>query len=176
MFNIIVAYCRGRGIGIANRLPWRSVSDLQHFKHCTMGYGDNAVIMGRRTWDSLPKSSRPLPKRANIILSRSLDQQNVGGASVFGDIASAKAFCKRRGYKQVWIIGGENLYKQFLVDEDLRGIYVTEVDSDFVCDKFFPPLPSRYSLAAQTSWQYDDVHPLRYMTYMPVQKKPDCIK
>ena len=73
MINIIVAYCKNRGMGINNQLPWMISKDLKKFKILTVGNGKNCVIMGRKTWESLP--FKPLPLRANIVLSRTMEEQ-----------------------------------------------------------------------------------------------------
>ena len=65
--KLIVAYCKNRGIGFQNQLPWRLSADLKRFKELTIGNGNNAVIMGRNTWASLPSEYKPLPKRENIV-------------------------------------------------------------------------------------------------------------
>ena len=71
--NIIVAHCRNRGIGFQNQLPWQLSADLKKFKELTIGNGNNAVIMGRNTWASLPSRYKPLPKRENIVLTTEID-------------------------------------------------------------------------------------------------------
>ena len=69
MLNIIVAYCKNRGIGAGNKLPWRLKQDMLLFKKLTVGKGNNAVIMGKNTWLSLPKA---LPERSNFVISESI--------------------------------------------------------------------------------------------------------
>ena len=71
--NLIVAYCRNRGIGFQNKLPWKLSQDMNRFKNLTIGNGNNAVVMGKNTWESLPQKYKPLPKRANIVLSTKYD-------------------------------------------------------------------------------------------------------
>ena len=66
-FKIIVAATKKFGIGLNNKLPWRIPEDLKHFSKTTIGKGNNAIIMGRKTWESI--GSKPLPKRHNIIIS-----------------------------------------------------------------------------------------------------------
>ena len=71
--NLIVAYCRNRGIGFQNKLPWKLSQDMNRFKNLTIGNGNNAVVMGKNTWESLHQKYKPLPKRANIVLSTKYD-------------------------------------------------------------------------------------------------------
>ena len=107
--------------------------------------------MGKNTWLSLAK--RPLPKRDNLILSSSLsfdykkrwckdlDHKNV---KVFSEIIDLKKYCRKSEYDDIWIIGGENIYTQFIKDPDLKSIYTTEIDRiPFTsCDVYFPDMPS----------------------------------
>ena len=71
-FKIIVAATRNFGIGYKNKLPWHIPEDLKHFSKTTIGNGNNAIIMGRNTWESI--GSKPLPKRHNVIVSTKLEQ------------------------------------------------------------------------------------------------------
>ena len=73
MINIIVAYTKNKGIGFKNKIPWKLNSDLIRFKKLTIGNGNNSVIMGKKTWDSLPYNVKPLPNRTNIIISKTMD-------------------------------------------------------------------------------------------------------
>ena len=66
--NIIVAACKNRGIGFKNKLPWKLSKEMKYFKELTIGEKNNAVVMGRNTWLSIPEKNRPLPKRENIVL------------------------------------------------------------------------------------------------------------
>ncbi|MFY7906277.1 MAG: dihydrofolate reductase, partial [Burkholderiaceae bacterium] len=83
--NLIYARARNGVIGSNNSLPWHLPEDLAHFKRCTLGC---PVIMGRRTWDSLPPRFRPLPGRVNVVLTRN-DDWNEIGTHRFSDIESA---------------------------------------------------------------------------------------
>ena len=169
--NIIVAYCKNRGIGMANKLPWRSLKDLEHFKRLTIGDGDNAVIMGRKTWDSLPKQFKPLPKRVNIILSRNSELNYSDEVHIFSDISLAKQFCKNQKYDQVWIIGGQNIYKQFITDKEVENIYVTNIDRTFHCDTFFPPFKNRFKLKWQSDLYVEKNLVLRFQHFISNTKK-----
>ena len=74
-FALIVAADLDGGIGKENKLPWRLSADMNFFKNVTIGNGNNAVIMGRKTWDSIPPKFRPLPKRVNIVITRNVKIQ-----------------------------------------------------------------------------------------------------
>lgn len=170
MINIIVAYCRNRGIGFQNRLPWNLSADLRYFKKLTIGDGRNAVVMGRNTWEGLPEVAQPLPKRANIILSRGRKPKKTGSAGVWSDIPSMKNFCRKRDYSQVWIIGGEEIYKQFMDDPDLKNIYVTYIDEAFQCDTFFPSFKDNFDLKWQSGQRVNEGLPYCFRHYIPREK------
>ena len=113
MFNLIVAHCRNRGIGIRNKLPWKIKADMDRFKTLTIGDGNNSVIMGRKTWESLPYKFRPLPRRSNIVVSSTLEE---GDCKIVRSIHEAKQYCFDNNFDISWIIGGQQLYNQFLID------------------------------------------------------------
>jgi dihydrofolate reductase len=121
-------------IGRAGGLPWRLSSDLKLFKALTLG---KPVIMGRKTWDSLPKA--PLPGRMNLVLSRdgSFEPQ---GALVFEDFSEALSVAREQaaedGVEEVCVIGGAALFALAL--PKARRIYLTEVDAEVEGDVVFP--------------------------------------
>ena len=120
--NIIVAICKeNRGIGLNNKLPWNYPEDLKYFSRITKGNGNNAIIMGRNTFESIGKT---LPKRTNIILSKTLTSNEK--YLIFENIIDSLSYCKSQNFDEVFIIGGESIYNQtiHLVDS----IYVTEID------------------------------------------------
>ena len=152
MFKMIAAYCRkNRGIGKNGLLPWRLSNDMSHFKRMTIGNGNNAVIMGKNTWESLSK--RPLPKRDNLILSRSSQ-----GDNVFASIAEVKNYCREKNYDEIWIIGGDSIYKQWIKDDEVQSVHITVIDKEYKCDRFFPKIPKDFSLVWNGSrWQEGDI-------------------
>ena len=170
--NIIVAYCKNQGIGLGNRLPWRLKADLRHFRDLTIGNGYNAIIMGRKTWDSLPESVKPLPKRTNIILSRNKKPIAGENTHIFSDIKSAKCFCAEQKYDEVWIIGGQNIYEQFIGDPQVENIYVTYLDELFKCDTFFPPFKSRFKLRWQSDLRLEVGFLYRLQQYVRKERVP----
>jgi len=129
--SLIVGLGRNREIGRDNGLLWHLPGDLPRFKALTMGH---AVIMGRKTWDSLPERFRPLPGRRNIVLSRQPALQ-LAGAEVFRTLEEALAACAADD--RVFVIGGAQIYTQALPLADR--LELTEVDADFPdADAFFP--------------------------------------
>ena len=132
---MIVAMDEDGCIGKQGDLPWRLKSDMIRFKTLTEADGFNAVIMGRKTWDSLPDSFRPLPERVNIVMSRDANwsHEDADVALYHGraiEIAYAEA-CY-----ECWVIGGAQIYEMFLdrVDE----IHITTVHTTGSGDVKFP--------------------------------------
>lgn len=123
--------CIGRGEG----LPWRLASDMARFKQLTEGDGFNAVIMGRKTWDSLPEQYRPLPERLNIVMSRDTGWEEDGAETALY-IGRAIEIAYADGCEECWIIGGAQIYQMFLdrVDE----IHVTTVQTTKSGEVKFP--------------------------------------
>lgn len=130
--SLIVAVSRNGVIGRDGGLPWRLASDLKRFKAITMG---KPVIMGRKTWTSLP--IKPLPGRLNIVVSRQHDFRATGGEVVKGPQAAIER-AHQENADELFIIGGGELYRQFLPLVDR--IYLTEVDIETDGDTFFPRL------------------------------------
>jgi dihydrofolate reductase len=126
---LIAALARNGVIGIDNKLPWHLPEDLQHFKALTTG---QAVIMGRKTWESLPPKFRPLPGRHNIVVTR--DAAYVAaGATVVHSLEEAAAAA---GKATACVIGGAELYRQAL--PLCSRLELTEIDADFAGDAHFP--------------------------------------
>ena len=130
--SLIVAMARHRVIGLNNTLPWHLPEDLKHFKETTLG---KPVIMGRKTWDSLPEKFRPLPGRRNIVVSRNAGLQ-LSGAEVAHSLEAAKALLAPND--EAFVIGGAELYRLALPMAD--HLYLTEIDAAFEGDAHFPEI------------------------------------
>lgn len=140
-YNLIVAVSKNNGIGLRGNLPWRIKEDLKYFSTTTKGYGKNAVIMGRKTWESL--KGKHLKGRDNYILSSSLKYNNeVCGNIVksFSNTEELDSQIKKMKYQDVWVIGGAEIYKEYLNKNKVRKCYLTSIDEIFECDTFFPTL------------------------------------
>jgi dihydrofolate reductase len=130
---IIAAMSENRVIGRDNALPWSIREDMLHFKELTEGF---PCVMGRKTWDSLPR--RPLPRRPNIIISASM-KAAPEGARVFSSLPPAIAFCA--AYPKVFICGGASIYREAL--GCANKMELTVVRGQYEGDAFFPAIDPR---------------------------------
>ena len=132
---MIVAMDEDGFIGRGNRLPWKLSSDMTRFKELTEGDGFNSVIMGRKTWDSLPDAFRPLPERVNIVMSRDTDWQAEGAETALY-IGRAIELAYAEGSDECWVIGGAQVYEMFL--ERMEEIHITTVHTSGSGEVKFP--------------------------------------
>lgn len=130
ILTLIAALDRARGIGRDNELLARIPEDMARFKALTLGH---TVIMGRKTWDSIPARFRPLVQRRNLVLSRQPGLQ-LDGAEVFTSLEAALAACGAQ--EQVFVMGGAQVYAQALPLAQV--LELTEIDHQFEADAFFP--------------------------------------
>jgi dihydrofolate reductase len=133
---LVVARARNGVIGREGRLPWRLRSDMALFKATTLG---KPVVMGRKTWDSLPK--KPLPGRLNLVLSRdaSFEPERAVACHDFAEaLGIAREQAAEDGAEEVCVIGGVALFELAL--PKARRIYFTEVEAEVEGDTFFPPI------------------------------------
>lgn len=142
--SIVVAMALDRAIGRNNDLLWRLPADLKRFKSLTTGH---SILMGRRTWESLPNGA--LPNRRNIVISRSLKE--APGAELFGSVEEALEAVGNQ--EEVFVIGGGEIYRQLLKRADR--LYLTLVEAEYPdADTFFPEID-------WVEWQslYEEVYP-----------------
>jgi len=169
--SVIAAMAKNRVIGIENRLPWRLPGDMQRFRALTMGHH---VLAGRKTYESIGK---PLPGRTMVVITRSADFA-APGCVVVNSVADAIAAC--RGDKEIFVIGGEQLYRQALDFSDR--VYLTEVQAEFEGDARFPELdPALWRESARESFPADDSNPCSYdfvvydrVSTASTQERPDA--
>jgi dihydrofolate reductase len=129
--TVIAAVARNGVIGLENRLPWHLPADLKHFRALTLGH---TVIMGRKTWESLPAGFRPLPGRRNIVVTRD-GSYRAEGAAVASSLPAAIAATDGG---EAFVIGGAELYKAALPLAD--GLQLTEIDATYPGDTYFPAI------------------------------------
>lgn len=151
MLSLIVARARNGAIGKDNDIPWHAPEDLKMFQRETTG---GALIMGRRTWDSLPV--KPLKNRLNCVLSRNPDMAE----HVFSTADEAIGFCRGEGYHRIYGIGGQAVYRELLPLADR--LLITEVDMAVEdADAFFP--------------DFDEAEWLELHRQPLVQASPRCV-
>ena len=157
--NLHLIYARSRNgvIGKDQQMPWHLPEDLAHFKRVTLG---QPVIMGRKTWDSLPPKFRPLPGRPNIVVTRQATWR-AEGAQVAHSVAQALALCPQDSHP--WVIGGAELYALAL--PLATRVVVTEIDADFEGDAFAPTLGSAWEEVQRESHTAASGLPYSFVTY-----------
>ncbi|KAK3692924.1 dihydrofolate reductase [Podospora appendiculata] len=158
--TLVLAATRDMGIGLHGTLPWTGLKkEMAYFARVTRRVplpnasgpsARNAVIMGRRTWESIPPRFRPLAGRLNVVISRSASAPAVTGTEtdevvMAGSLEQALAFLRARqegegagGLGRVFVIGGGQVYTAALALKETRRVLLTRVLTDFECDTFFP--------------------------------------
>lgn len=172
--NMIVAKSLNGGIGLAKSLPWKLTKDLKLFKKLTTGLIDgsnkdftktnptlamNAIIMGRTTWDGLP--IKPLPNRFNIILSRQMDYIHVNINDVKNivlekNVENIENQLKLVNPKQTWVIGGKEIYNEFLKTNNIENIVMTNILTSFPVDTYLDSIDDinyKYDNNFQLYWR-----------------------
>ncbi|UMM13345.1 hypothetical protein L5515_001671 [Caenorhabditis briggsae] len=140
--NMIVAMDTEGGIGKNGVLPWRIRKDMQYFAAVTKKVSDpakrNAVLMGRKCWESIPESRRPLPGRLNIVLSRQLEKQNTDNLIVVNSLESALKLLSEAPFvdsiETIWNIGGAEIYDLALRENLVDEIHLTRIHKNFEAD------------------------------------------
>ncbi|KAI4318635.1 hypothetical protein MLD38_032312 [Melastoma candidum] len=149
-YQIVVAATRAMGIGKNGKLPWRLPSDLKFFKNLTLTTVEtgkrNAIIMGRKTWESIPLDYRPLSGRLNVVLTRS-GNLGIGAAENVikcGSLSSALELLASSPYRssieRVFVIGGGEIFREALNGPRCDAIHFTDVETPLECDTFMPEI------------------------------------
>ena len=152
--SIIAAIADNYAIGKSNNLPWHLPADLKHFRQLTTSH---AVVMGKRTFESLPKG--PLPNRRNIVLTSVMSEGVNLGYFEADSLEDAVFLCEHE--EQVFIIGGATVYKQCL--EKVDSMYITWVHSDFSGDTYFPEVDfDKWEEISREDFDADDINKYPY--------------
>ncbi|MCB9771256.1 MAG: dihydrofolate reductase [Candidatus Omnitrophica bacterium] len=170
-FSIIVAVDSKLGIGKSGGLPWHLPADLKYFKMITTATSlpekINAVVMGRKTWESIPMQFRPLPKRLNVVISRQknlpLPDNAIHAQSLDGALSFLRNEESRLG--EIFVIGGAQIFNEAIKNPYCQKIYLTRVESEFVCDTFFPDFHAQFSQVACSSPVLDEGVTLVFCQY-----------
>jgi len=136
MVKLIVAIAQNRAIGKDNDLIWHLPADMGFFSAMTKG---STVLMGRKNWESIPSKYRPLPKRKNIVVSRDTSF-NDEGCEVFHDIKTAIDSNTNDSSKDLYIIGGGQIYKYCIENDLVDEMFISQIEETFEGDAFFPEI------------------------------------
>ena len=161
MISIIVAVSENNVIGKDNKLIWHLPDDMKYFKEKTSGH---CVITGRKNYESIPEKFRPLPNRTNIVITRQAGY-SAPGAIVVSSVEEAIEKAKQTGDTEIFIIGGAEIYKQFLRYADK--IYLTRIYGSFEGDTFFPEYDQKvWHIVNQLKGITDEknIHPHDFIT------------
>lgn len=151
-FNIIAACSKNKGIGLNNKLPWKIREDMEIFKNITTNVKNknkmNSVIMGRKTWESLPNKVKPLPNRFNIIVSSVLSVYNdynnnnnhYNNIKFFNNLDDALNY-ENDIIEEKYVIGGQRIFNETINRPECSKIYLTEIDEEYKVDTYFPEIP-----------------------------------
>ena len=151
--SLIAAISKNYVIGKNNDLPWHIPEDLKHFRDVTRG---KTVLMGRKTWESIPEKFRPLPKRVNIVVTRNKEYQVPESVVLFNNIEEALA---SRSNEEVMVIGGGGIYAQTIKKADM--LYITHVDMEVEGDVLFPQI----DLSVWKETEREDHDGFSFVTY-----------
>jgi dihydrofolate reductase/thymidylate synthase len=159
MFSIIVCTDSNEGIGKNGSIPWFLPPDMKRFKKITsevkVEKSVNSIIMGRKTWDSLPKGG--LPCRINIVISKSLND-SIEGAYVVSSFDKALDLSKELRVEQTFVIGGGEIYKMAVKDNRCKYIYLTKLSKSFECDTYFNFPSEKFKLLKSENLFYEGLH------------------
>ena len=187
IFNIIVAHTFNKnGIGNKNKLPWKLKNELKHFKDITTKVQDdqvveyiNSIIMGKKTWDSIPESNKPLKNRLNIIITnQDIESHNkyiiyCKWNDLYTNLINFnnKLYSSNNKIIQLFnnfIIGGEQIYNLALQKLNIQYIYTTEIYKKIECDKFFPDITkiNTFLMKDCSKFIFENGTYYRYITYI----------
>jgi dihydrofolate reductase len=150
---LIVAHDRALGIGMNNKLPWHIPGDMKYFRRITcqipgeqMGKAENVVIMGRKTWESLPQTFKPLPRRINLVLTKNSEYLLPPGVLLSESLEEALQTLEETPHARIFVIGGASIYKEAINMDVFSTLYVTEIEGQYNCDVFFPEYRNSFTL------------------------------
>ena len=168
-FNIVVAVDEKLGIGKAGGLPWHLPSDLKHFKEITTRTTNpekqNAVVMGRKTWDSLPEKFKPLPKRINVVLTRRPQFSASENVVVSDGLQHLFLRLPKEKAENIFVIGGGEVFKEAVKSPFCQKLFLTHIRGDFKCDTFFPEFRNHFELADSSPEQEENGIKFNFAAY-----------
>lgn len=171
-FDVVVACDLNRGIGKNSQLPWKIPGDLKFFKELTCAVSlpgrRNAVIMGRKTWESIPEKRRPLAERINVVVTRDDGYQLPDGVVRASSLDRALEALQEFQVEKCFVIGGGEIYRLALQHPRLSLVHITQVRSVFDCDTFFPEYEKEFALVESSDLQQDNGIEYAFQTYRRV--------
>jgi len=159
--KLIYARAANGVIGLNNQMPWHLPEDLAHFKRTTLGC---PVLMGRKTWESIPAKFRPLPGRANLVITRQKNWHAEGALVVHSmteGLTLALAHCPQG--KDLWVMGGAEIYAQ--AEPIAEEAVVTEIEKDFEGDAYAPHLSNAWQEVSRESHTSSTGMKFNFVTY-----------
>lgn len=174
-FSVILAIDNKNGIWKNKDLAWKIWADMKYFKEITSKTQDlaklNAVIMWRKTWESIPSKKRPLDERINCIISKKLHSENIH--SDINDFVlhfnsfdhALEELESKENVENIYIIWWSSVYDIALKHPKLDRVYLTEVDWEFWCDRFVDFERTNLTLESYTDWQEENWLKFRFMVY-----------
>ncbi len=158
-FSIVVAIDAERGIGLNGGLPWRLPGDVAYFKRITQQAPEalrNAVIMGRKTYESIPARFRPLSGRLNVVLTRSASEAGDSGPLFSSSLPAAlERLDTESGLHRLFVIGGGEVYREALSHPGCQALYVTRLTPSFACDTHFPAFEAAFQRVTRSQPQHE---------------------
>ena len=151
---LIVAHDLNRGIGKNNDLVWHCPEDMAYFKSVTSTTDNatkkNMLLMGRKTWDSIPAKFKPLPNRINMVLTRDKQANFHPDVITINSVEEAISIYKKQYdqglVEQLFCIGGSQLYNTMIRHPKVNNLYITLIHSEYDVDCYFPPYENQFDL------------------------------
>lgn len=163
--EIVVAADLDFGIGKDNTLPWRISEDMKFFQSLTTGDGKNAIIVGRKTWDSIPEKRRPLKNRINVVLTRDAAWTAPEGVIVCDSLEKALEKLSAIEHDHTFVIGGAQIYAEALKHPLMKTIHLTRIMQEFDCDVHFPGVDDSFALVAVSDTNEENGVEFRFQRY-----------
>lgn len=167
-FAIVVAADEALGIGQNGRLPWRLSGDMAFYRRITSEAPEgkqNVVIMGRKTFESIPEKFRPLPNRINVVLTRD-PSYRPAAVHVASSLAEALALSEQLPQAaRTFVVGGGELYREALGHPACQEVLITRVHARFACDTFLAPFEASFHRTRSDGPHYENGLSYTFETY-----------
>lgn len=175
-FSIVVAIDQNKGIGKSGQLPWHIPADLKYFKNLTTKLEDpsmqNAVVMGRKTWESIPEKFRPLPDRINIVLTRDKNYDVPPNVLLYHSFDQMLDGLSDDTYtsiiENVFVIGGQQIFEEAVNHDECHSLWVTHILQEYPCDTYFPSFEGQFTLVDAKDMVTDEGVVLEFAHYQKI--------